>query len=116
MKEITIKKVSTTDQLFSKRTIKYDVYEDGEYTNTYTDINDVLDYQKQRMSDTTEQTIENALWEMYEGEGPDELFELVRDMRTFEDAGIPGTDRGLEITTVDGSKFQLTIRQSRVGW
>ena len=114
MKEITIKKVSTNEQLISKRTIKYDIYEDGEYTCTFDDINDALDYQRERMDETTEETIQSALMEMWAGD-PERFVDLIRGMRTYEDAGIP-IDKGVLITTADGSQFQLTIKQSRWGW
>jgi len=37
----------------------------------------------------------------------------ITSVRTFEEAGVPGEDRGLVITMADGSEFRITIVRSR---
>ena len=39
--------------------------------------------------------------------------EKVREVRTFEDAGILTRNRGLVVTMTDGIEFQITIVQSK---
>ncbi len=37
----------------------------------------------------------------------------ITSVRTFEEAGVPGEERGLVITMADGSEFRITIVRSR---
>ena len=43
----------------------------------------------------------------------DTVFESLRRVITFSDAGLLTSDRGLVLHMVDGSEFQLTIKQSK---
>ena len=61
-------------------------------------------------------TIESILRDLLTG-CPIEDTELgedgINDITTYEDGGYLTYDRGLVITTADGSEFQITIRQTR---
>ena len=67
--------------------------------------------------------IQNALRELLdllidERDDPDladltEPFEGVRDVRTFAEADILTTDKGLVVACEDGTEYQLTIVRSR---
>ena len=70
---------------------------------------------RERVEEPTAETIEKALMQMWAGD-PEDFMDIVRGMRTYEDAEIMTTDNGVVITTADGSQFQLTIVQSRMGW
>ena len=37
----------------------------------------------------------------------------ITSVQTFEEAGVPGEDRGLVVTMADGSEFQITIVRSQ---
>lgn len=53
--------------------------------------------------------IQTILAELLLEEGPEGL----TDVRTFEEDGVLTYNKGLVITTEDGSEFQITIVQSR---
>ncbi len=55
--------------------------------------------------------IENALWGMGEIALDDE--EQIKSIRSFERAGLLTRNKGLVVTLVDGSEFQITIVQSK---
>lgn len=43
MNEVTVKRVSTEEQLISQRTIGYQIFINDEYLITCTDVNDAMD-------------------------------------------------------------------------
>ena len=43
MNQVTIKRISTTEELVSQRTIGYQIFINGEYLVTCTDVNDAMD-------------------------------------------------------------------------
>ena len=43
MNEVTVKRVSTEEQLISQRTIGYQIFVNDEYLITCTDVNDAMD-------------------------------------------------------------------------
>jgi len=47
MKQVKIKRISTDEENVSQRHVSYDLYIDGEYTQTYNDINDALEAKEQ---------------------------------------------------------------------
>jgi len=62
----------------------------------------------------TTTTIERILLEGLElGEFSAEDIDEVRDLRSFLDAGIMTSNRGLVLTMMDGTEFQLSIVQSK---
>lgn len=63
---------------------------------------------------TTEQMID-SLWKLLEGSVGDgeALTEEIRGIRSFADAGLLTMDQGLELHMEDGSRFQLTVVQSK---
>ena len=56
--------------------------------------------------------MEAGILETLMGEA-DELPDKVDYVRTFEDAGVMTSNRGLVISMCDGTQFQVTIVQSR---
>lgn len=57
--------------------------------------------------------IEAALIDVFQGfELDEDMVEVIRDARTFSDAGVLTMDRGIVIRLSDGSEYQLTIVQS----
>ena len=43
MNQVTVKRVSTAEEIISQRTIGYQIFVNGEYLITCTDINDAMD-------------------------------------------------------------------------
>ena len=41
---VTIKRMSTTEELISQRTVTYDLYVDGKYSSTFSDVVDAMDF------------------------------------------------------------------------
>ena len=66
------------------------------------------------MNEFTDETMQNGLKALIEGEYDQEeiCWENMR-VRTFEEEGELTNDKGLVITLPDGSKYQITIIQSR---
>ena len=56
--------------------------------------------------------LQTEIMETLMGEA-DELPDKIDSIRTFEDAGVMTSNRGLVISMCDGSTFQVTIVQSR---
>ena len=56
--------------------------------------------------------LQTEIMETLMGEA-DELPDKVDYVRTFEDAGVMTSNRGLVISMCDGTQFQVTIVQSR---
>lgn len=44
MNQVTVKRVSTEEQLISQRTIGYQIFVNDEYLITCTDVNDAMDF------------------------------------------------------------------------
>ena len=64
----------------------------------------------------TDHTIETILRDLLTGcpiEDTDLGEDGVSEIRTYEEGGYLTCDRGLVLTTADGSEFQITIRQTR---
>ena len=64
----------------------------------------------------TDCTIETILRDLLTGcpiEDTDLGEDGVSEIRTYEEGGYLTYDRGLVLTTADGSEFQITIRQTR---
>ena len=64
----------------------------------------------------TDYTLENILRDLLTGcpiEDTDLVEEGVSEICTYEEGGYLTYDRGLVLRTVDGSEFQLTIKQIR---
>ena len=61
----------------------------------------------------TEYEMQDSLMGLVLGEQIDTTMLEGASVRTFEDAGVMTYDKGLVITTEDGSEFQITICQSR---
>jgi len=59
------------------------------------------------MDKMTEEQVADQLQEMLGG-----IYEI-KDIRTFEDSGLPTNNLGLVIRYDDGTEFQLTIVKSR---
>ena len=48
MNQVTVKRVSTEEQLISQRTIGYQIFVNDEYLITCTDVNDAMDMKAMR--------------------------------------------------------------------